>query len=692
MISKNFLSLDSPVQYIKGIGPKRARYFQKLGVETVRDLLYLVPRRYLDYTSIHRIRDLRIDDDTTVIGRITLTESRSIRRRASLTSVLIADETGSIVVRWFNRPDLKAKFKNGDWLLVSGPVSYYQRLQFVNPIYEVLSTEDLAERSTGSVIPIYPLTEGLSLWDVRRSVRTALERVQSGLVETLPSFLRQRHGLTGLPEAVRNLHFPPTAEDAVRALRRLVYDEFLRFELVVAKRRARLAREPGIVQAETGRLTAPFLKSLPFTFTSEQTKVLDQIRTDMARPVPMNRLLQGDVGSGKTVVALYACLIAAENGGQAAFMVPTEILAEQHFLVHAERLRKIGAAPVLLTGSLRREERADALARIATGEAAIVIGTHALIEGDIAFRKLGLVVIDEQHRFGVMQRAALVNKSVNPDFLVLSATPIPRTMALTLYGDLDLSTLEEKPPGRGSVVTRLVRGRDQKTAYGFVRDRIAEGRQAFVICPIIEASAKIDLKSVHEAYQEVTAEFPDIPSAVIHGRLKTQERMAIMESFRAGRIHILVATTVIEVGVDIPNATVMVIQHPERFGLAQLHQLRGRIGRGEDQAHCFLFLDRFVNPDTFERLRFFEQHNDGFALARLDMKLRGTGEILGRRQHGLPDIKLGDLELDQELLFAARDDALALVRADPDLARPEHRPLHALLRGYARTEDLLRIG
>lgn len=692
MLNKNCLSLESPVQYLKGIGPKRARCLEKIGVATVRDLLYLLPRRYLDYTAIRCIRDLRIDDDTTVIGRVTMTEHRATRHRTSLTTLLVADDTGSVVVRWFNRPDLKKKFKTGDWLLLSGPVSYYRRLQFVNPLYEILTPDDLEERKAGAIIPIYPLTEGLTIWDVRRAMRRILEQLPANLPETVPEFLRQRRGLTTLTEALRNLHFPGTMVDAGRARCRLVYDEFLRFELVVTRRRTRLAREPGLVQRETGQITSAFFQTLPFVFTDEQNRVLKEIRADMARAVPMNRLLQGDVGSGKTVVALYACLIAAENGNQAAFMAPTEILAEQHYLVHADRLRRIGATPVLLTGSLRREERNEVLKKIVHGEAVIVIGTHALIEGDIMFKKLGLVVIDEQHRFGVMQRAALVNKGVNPDFLVLSATPIPRTLALTLYGDLDVSTLAEKPPGRGSVITRLVRNSEQKKVYDFIRGGIADGRQAFIICPIIETSEKVDLKSVQEAYQEVRDEFPGYKCAVIHGRLKTQERMAIMDSFRAGRIQILVATTVIEVGVDIPNATIMIIRHPERFGLAQLHQLRGRIGRGEEKAHCFLFLDRFVNPDAFARLRFFEQHNDGFALARMDMKLRGTGEILGQRQHGLPDIVIGDLEQDQELLLAARDDAAEIIRTDPELAQSRHQPLKILLGSYAQREELLRIG
>jgi len=692
VIDKNFLKLSSPIQYVKGIGPKRALYFRRIGVESVRDLLYLVPRRYLDYTTVNKIRDLRIDDDTTVLGRIHIVEHRRTRFRAGLTSLLLKDDTGSVVVRWFNRPDLKDRFKTGEWLLASGKVSYYRQMQLVNPIYEIVSEEDMNDKTLGAVIPIYPLTEGMNIWDVRRTVRTALDRCGSEITETLPGALRERRGLPNLPDAIRDLHFPATPEIARAARRRLVYDEFFFFELVVAKRKFKLDREPGISLPGNGTLTRPFLDRLPFRLTSEQEKVRTQIDRDMARARPMNRLLQGDVGSGKTVVALCAVLNAVENGSQAAFMAPTEILAEQHYLVHAPDLRAIGVAPVLLTSSIKKEERDETVRKIKNGEAQVVIGTHALIEGDIEFKKLGLAVIDEQHRFGVMQRAALVNKGLNPDFLVLSATPIPRTMALTLYGDLDVSTLDHKPPGRGEVATRIVRDRDQKRVYEFIRDQTAAGRQAFVICPIIEKSEKVDLKSVAEVYGEVTAMLPGFSAGVIHGRLKTADRIKIMDDFRKGRVKILVSTTVIEVGVDIPNATVMIIQHPERFGLAQLHQLRGRIGRGAEKSFCFLFLDRFVSPETYERLTFFERNNDGFALARMDMKLRGPGEILGKRQHGLPDIRIGDLESDQELLFQARDDAFGLAGEDPELERPENSPIKSWLKQFSEREMLLRIG
>jgi ATP-dependent DNA helicase RecG len=412
----------------------------------------------------------------------------------------------------------------------------------------------------------------------------------------------------------------------------------------------------------------------------------------MKRPEPMNRLLQGDVGSGKTVVAVYAILAAIENGYQAVLMAPTEILAEQHYIVLREMLAKIGVETFLLTGSIKGGERETVIAKIASGAAKLILGTHALIEENIGFHNLGLAVVDEQHRFGVMQRAALVNKGINPDFLVLSATPIPRTIALTLYGDLDISIIKEKPPRRGEVVTKIVQEKDKPAAFALMQNILTEGRQAFVICPIIEKSETVDLRSVQEVTEEIVTAFPRFSVGVIHGRLETKERMRIMHDYRAGIIKILVATTVVEVGVDIPNATFMVIEHPERFGLAQLHQLRGRIGRGAERAYCFLVLSRYVPPETYERVKFFEQNNDGFALAQMDIRMRGPGEILGQRQHGLSDIRIGDLEHDQELLFRARDDAFALVKTDPDLERPEHVAVRTHLANSMHKAELLRIG
>lgn len=692
MGKKTYLTLASPVQYIKGVGPKRSFYFKRLGITTVNDLLFLVPRRYVDYSTILTIKDLQVDDEATVIGKIHSVESQRTRSRGTLVKVLLKDETGSIAVKWFNRPDLKTRFTRGDWLIVSGKVSFFHSRQFINPIFEIVSEEEIPDKKHGALIPIYPLTEGLRLWDIRRAVKISLDECVDEIDETLSQSIISRNDLMTLPEAVHNLHFPKKMEHAVEARRRLVYDEFFFFELILAKRRARLVDEVGISLKDNGRLTKQLMKLLPFELTRAQSEVIKQITHDMAKPQPMNRLLQGDVGAGKTIVALYAMLISVENGYQSAIMAPTEILTEQHYMVLTEILEKLNVETVLLTSSIKGIEKQNAIEKIRSGVAQIIFGTHALIEEDITFRKLGLAVVDEQHRFGVMQRAALVNKGMNPDFLVLSATPIPRTIALTLYGDLDISILGEKPPRRGDVVTKIVRENQKKSVFEFVEQELSLRRQAFVICPIIEKSEKLELKSVNEVYQEIAGAFPEYSVGVIHGRLKTSDRIQIMNQFRHGTIKILVATTVIEVGVDIPTATIMLIEHPERFGLAQLHQLRGRIGRGAQKSYCFLFLNRYVAPETYERIAFFENNNDGFALAQKDMKLRGPGEILGKKQHGLPDIKIGNLDEDRELLFLARDDAFHLVKEDPEINQSEHISIRKQLNKLFETQDLMRIG
>lgn len=692
MAKKTYLKLTSPVQYIKGIGPKRSLYFRRIGVETVNDLLFLAPRRYINYSNILKTTELNINDDATVIGKIQLVELQKTRKRGDLIKILLTDGTGSIVLKWFNRPDLRKKFKVGDWIIASGKVSFFYGIQFINPIYEIIGEEEIMEKTHGSIIPIYPLTEGLSLWDIRRAVKISLEECLNEITETLPQSIIDKRNLMTLSEALRNLHFPNEIEKAIAARHRLVYDEFFFFELVLAKRRAKFMNETGISLKENGTLTRTFIKLLPFKLTKGQIEVIKSIVSDMEQPQPMNRLLQGDVGSGKTVVALYSMLVSVENGYQSVLMAPTEILAEQHFIVLSETLKKLNVEYLLLTSSIKGKERQKIIHKIRDGRAQIIFGTHALIEEEITFKKLGLAVVDEQHRFGVMQRAALVNKGINPDFLVLSATPIPRTIALTLYGDLDISMLKEKPPSRGEVITEIVNEKKKKTTFEFVKQELSKGKQAFVICPIIEKSEKLELKSVNEVYQEIANAFPQYSVGVIHGRLKTSDRMSIMNKFRQDNLNILVATTVIEVGVDIPNATVMLIEHPERFGLAQLHQLRGRIGRSAQKSYCFLFLNRFVAPETYERISFFEKNNDGFALAQKDIKLRGPGEILGKKQHGLPDIKIGDLEDDKDLLFLARDDAFELVKEDPKICSSEYYLIRKQLNKLVEKEKLLRIG
>ncbi len=690
-MKRTYLELKSPVQYIKGIGPRRSSYFKKINIETVNDLLFLIPRRYVDYSEIHHIKDLKINDEATVIGMIKAIDIQRTRHHGQIVKVLLADESDTIAVKWFNRPDLKKRLKIGDSLLVSGKVTFFHGRQFINPIYEIITKQE-ANRTQGSIIPIYPMTEKLGLWDIKRAVKICADECLDDICETLPVSLLKKNNLMALPQAIKNLHFPNSMQEAFAARRRLVYDEFFFFELILAKRRSMVKNAKGISLNDQGVLTRRLIDALSFELTKGQVDVIKSITDDMAKHQPMNRLLQGDVGAGKTVVALYAMIVSVGNGYQSALMAPTEILAEQHFIGLSGILKKLEIEAVLLTSSIKADERKQTLEKISSGNAQIVFGTHALIEEEIKFSKLGLAVVDEQHRFGVMQRAALVNKGINPDFLVLSATPIPRTLALTLYGDLDISILKDKPPRRGEVVTKIIKENKKIDIYTFVKKELTKGRQAFVICPLIEKSEKLDLKSVEEVYQEVILIFRDYSVGVIHGRLKSSERRDIMNDFRSGQLDILIATTVVEVGVDIPNASIMLIEHPERFGLAQLHQLRGRIGRGTERSHCFLFLDRYVAPETYERIAYFEKNNDGFALAQKDITLRGPGEILGKKQHGLPDLKIGDLEDDKDLLFLARDDAFSAIADDAEMKSPEFLTIRKQLQKLSAKEKLLSIG
>jgi len=687
--------VSDPVQYVRGVGPKRAELLERLGVRTVRDLLYCFPRKYHDRHDLLPIAEVRAGARAMVLADVIGVHLHRRGRGRGILTAEVRDQSGELRAVWFNQNYLADRFNAGDTLLLWGPVREYKdRAEFINPGFEHVGVEEhggiaLAEETSG-LVPVYPLTEGLSQGQFRPIIHAALEDYGAGVPEVVPEALREREGLPGITEALARAHFPETAEAKEGAKRRLIYEEFLVLELALALRRRAVKAAPGIAFKTSRECDRRIRRLFPFQLTASQEAALRDIRRDMGGSAPMNRLLQGDVGCGKTVVAAYAMLLAAANQYQSAIMAPTEVLAEQH---HRTLRRMLEGARVrlrLLTGS---SDRRRILAEITRGEADIVIGTHAVLQSDVTFHRLGFVVIDEQHKFGVMQRARLRWKGHSPDVLVMTATPIPRTLALTLFGDLDVSTIRELPPGRKPVATRRVTPAGLRRAYGSVRKQLAAGRQAYVVCPVIEESETFDIRSAVETAEELARDvFPKFRVGLLHGRMPADEKEAAMAAFARGEIQVLVSTIVIEVGIDVPNATAMYILDAERFGLAQLHQLRGRIGRGAEQATCFLCGD----PKTDEAKRRLEvlcETNDGFRIAEEDLRLRGTGELLGTRQHGLPDVRIGDFVEDIELLERARDGAAAVVDADATLERPEHAALRGrMMELYRDRLGLIGIG
>lgn len=671
--------LAQSVIALKGIGPSIRDQLAKLGVETIWDLLYLFPRRYDDYTLMKPINQLRYGDQVTIIGTIWETRARRTRSNQVMVQSVISDGTGSIQATWFSQPWLREKLKAGTQIVLSGKVDQYLGRPVMNgPEWEELEWEPLRTRR---IVPVYPLTQGLNGNKLRDLVKTAVADWAPRIPDPLPRSVRQSQNLYSLPQAIAQIHFPDSQATLHHARRRLIFDELFLLQLGMQGKRQSWQAHPGIPLQTPAAALQPFYDSLPFSLTAAQQRVIGEIQADMARAVPMNRLLQGDVGAGKTLVAAAAMLTAVQAGTQAALMAPTEILAEQHYRSLSRQLEPLGVSMALLTGSTPTAEKEETLAGLANGRIQIAIGTHALIQEYVTFYNLALAVIDEQHRFGVDQRGELRSKGVetavgqpNPHLLVMSATPIPRTLALSLYGDLDLSILDEMPPGRQEIKTRWLRPTERERAYAFLRRQVAEGQQAYVIYPLVEESDKIDEKAAVEEYERLQSQvFPDLQVGLIHGRMRGDEKEAAMRAFHSGKTHMLVATSVIEVGVDVPNATVIVIEGANRFGLAQLHQFRGRVGRGDKQSYCVLIADS-TSADAEERLKALEQTNDGFALAEKDLEIRGPGEFFGRRQSGLPELQLASL-LDMEMVETARSEAVKLFATDPDLKQPEHQLL-----------------
>ncbi|MDE3088050.1 MAG: ATP-dependent DNA helicase RecG [Chloroflexota bacterium] len=668
------LGLDASVARLQNVGPAHAKKLQKLGAHTVEDLLYLFPRRYDDYSKLKTISQLLYGEEVTLLLTVGETRTRETHRGLTVTNVLLADPTGTIQATFFNQPYLQQQFKSGRRIVISGRVDQdLGRLAFKSPEWEPLSKELL---HTARIVPVYPLTEGLTNRWLRRLINGVVEFWAPKVQDPLPEFIRERAKLVDLTTALREVHFPTSFEKMEAARRRLALEEFLYIQIGVLRQRRKWREVPGRALNVDSHLISSFVAALPFQLTGAQKRALDEILGDIQRSQPMSRLLQGDVGSGKTVVAAAAMLAAVANGAQAALMAPTEILAEQHYQTLKTILEYQPNPPRVarLIGSMKNREKEEARAKIAAGEIDIAVGTHALIQEDVQFKSLALAVIDEQHRFGVEQRATIRAKGYNPHILVMSATPIPRTLALTVYGDLDLSIIDEMPPGRQEIKTKWLEPRERERAYAFIRNQVKEGRQAFVICPLIEESESIDAKAAVDEFERLNKQvYPDLHVGLIHGKLRASEKDETMNGFRDHQIDILVATSVVEVGIDVPNATVMLIEGADRFGLAQLHQFRGRVGRGEHQSYCLLLVEK-SGATSDERLRVIESTQDGFRLAEEDLKLRGPGEFFGTRQSGLPDLKIAKLS-DVKILEEARSIAQDLFERDPGLVKPEHKLL-----------------
>lgn len=658
------LTLDTPVQYIKNVGPQRAKFFKKIGVETVYDLLYLAPRRYEDRSSIQKISTLFPNTYATVRGIIKIISPRRLIGKEGV-SIVIEDESGWVEAFW-SIPEMASRFSLNDEVILSGRVTlekFTGRCVFIHPEYAVLGKEQYEELVGGSIVPIYPQTENLDTRALRKIIYNLLKDDRLKIPETLPQSIKEAHGLFDRREAIRKLHFPESIEEADKARNTLVFEEAFYFFLKLNWKRENVLKNSIPLNAQ-GSIVSKFIESLPFELTKSQKKVVEEICRDLASDKPMHRLLQGDVGSGKTIIALYAMLVAVQNGYQAVLMAPTEPLAEQHYIVAREFLKGIDLNIALLVKSTRKV-REDTLEKIKRGEAHIIIGTHAVIQEDVVFKNLALAVVDEQHRFGVLQRGKLLEKQPNytPHFLVMTATPIPRTLALTFYGDLSISVLKEKPANRGKIITAVRTEEKRQDIYKWLFEKIKEGNKAYIIAPVIEKSESLEVKACEEIYKHLIEIAPNyVKVGLMHGRLPTDLKRENMLKFRSGEYNLLVSTTVIEVGIDVPDATIIIIEHAERFGLAQLHQLRGRVGRSEKKSYCILIRSSTISEEAEKRLEAFEKISDGFELAEFDLELRGPGEFLGKKQHGFGGFRILNLKRDEEIIKKSREEALKLLQ------------------------------
>jgi ATP-dependent DNA helicase RecG len=681
------------VQFLKGVGPARAELLRRLDIETVGDLLFHFPRSYDDLTDVRPLSSLTAGALQTVHGEVVEIEGKRLADGRCVVGVVLSDGRHCIEGVWFNQPYAARSFRYGQRLAFSGkPKRHRDHWQMANPRVQAL--DGIAEPAVTQIVPVYPLTEDLRPDQLRSLIRQAVEHYGSHVREILPPELRERHGLAEAPQALRQVHLPDSLATATAGRRRFVYEEFLVLQVALALRRRDLRdRQQAPPLTVTPAIDARIRRLFPFRLTADQDRAVVEVCRDLAGDRPMQRLLQADVGAGKTAVAVYALLVTVANKHQAVLMAPTEVLASQHWHTVERYLAHSRVRRLLLTGALTPRARRGALEAIRKGEVDLVVGTQALVQNDVQFAHLGLVVIDEQHKFGVNQRARVRRLGVDPHYLVMTATPIPRTVALTVFGDLDVSTIRQLPPGRQPVTTRWVSAGRRDWVYDRLREGLRQGRQGYVVCPLVSASETLDLSAAEQTHAEFQAGlFRDFRVGLLHGRMEEEEKDRVMGQFRDRQLNLLVSTTVVEVGVDVANATLLVVEHAERFGLSQLHQLRGRVSRGTMPGECYLFAEP-ASDEARERLRLLTRIADGFALAEQDARLRGLGELFGTRQHGLGELRIGDVLADTELLRQARKDAFALVAEDAGLRRPEYALLRrAVLERYGQTLDLAAIG
>lgn len=686
------------VQFLKGVGPARKKLFENLGVFSIEDLLYLFPRRYEDRRRMTPIAQLKLGEFQAVSGKVMVHGAhRSWYTRKHLSEIVIDDGSGRLSCVWFNRPYLEKYFKPGATVVCYGKAAVYKnRLQMVSPEYELIEGDDEEQLNLNRIVPIYPLTRGITQRSLRKIIKSGLDQYAAQLQDTLPVLLRNKHRFANIRRSIGNIHFPSTFEEQEEAMRRICFEEFYFFQVSVLLRRLSLQQKPGIPQSLSDTECLRYLNGFPFELTKAQKRCIREIREDMAKDTPMLRLLQGDVGSGKTAVALFGCWTAIKNGHQAAIMAPTEILARQHYENICALLQKepfCGIRVGLLVNDMTAKEKETVFSDTAEGRMNVLIGTHALISGEVRFKDLSFIVIDEQHKFGVRQRSLLSEKGSNPDTLVMTATPIPRTLCITLFGDLDISVLDEIPPGRGKITTKHYNIDQDEEVYRIICDEIKKGRQAYIVYPVIEESEKTDLKAAEAMYKRFKEnEFKDFRVGLIHGRMKKNESQEVMALFKNKKLDVLVATTVLEVGVDVPNASLMVIEHADRFGLSQLHQLRGRVGRGAKDSLCLLV----GTPETEDgqaRLDAIVSTTDGFKIAQKDLEIRGPGQFFGRQQHGLTELRVANPATQMDILELARKEATELTNADPKLTKSENsRIKEVILQRYPTYLSMVEAG